>query len=356
MPDKLPKGWAKTTLGEVCARVATTRPEDTPDTEFTYFDIGGIDNESNRIVATKTFFGREAPSRARQSVRKDDILFSTVRTYLKKIARLEQDYPNPVASTGFTVIRAVEGVSPKFLFLQILSEEFLQPLHALQSGSTYPAVRDKDVFAQPIRLAPTAVQERVVAKLDALLSQVAAGVTSARSALDRLQRYRAAVLHSAVTGELTRAWRKAHPPEETGAQLLARLLAERRARWEEAEFKRLRAVGNPPRDHEWKKKYEEPMPPSIDGMPRLPRHWKWARLEMIAEIGSGVSVSQNRLIKNPISVPYLRVANVLRGKLDLSEIKTIEVSHDQLHSLLLQSGDVLFNEGGDLDKLGRGWI
>src|SRR5512132_2394688 len=120
MPTELPKGWVKTPLGEVCAKVATTQPEDSPDVEFTYFDIGGIDNQSNRVVETKTFVGREAPSRARQSVRKGDILFSTVRTYLKKIALIEQDYPNPVASTGFAVIRAAEGVSPQFLFQQVL--------------------------------------------------------------------------------------------------------------------------------------------------------------------------------------------------------------------------------------------
>src|SRR5260370_41857030 len=104
MPDKLPKGWAKTKLGEVCLPVASIQPEDSPETEFTYFDIGGIDNETNRIADTKTVTGRKAPSRARQALRKDDILFSTVRTYLRKIARVEHEYPNPVGSTGFAVI------------------------------------------------------------------------------------------------------------------------------------------------------------------------------------------------------------------------------------------------------------
>jgi hypothetical protein len=52
MPDKLPNGWVETTLGEVCAPVSTIQPGDTPDTQFTYFDIGGIDNQSNRIVET----------------------------------------------------------------------------------------------------------------------------------------------------------------------------------------------------------------------------------------------------------------------------------------------------------------
>ena len=164
MPKKLPKGWVKTKLGEVCLPVETIQPNDSPDIEFTYFDIGGIDNERNRIAQTKTLTGRFAPSRARQAVRKDDILFSTVRTYLRKIARVESDYPNPVASTGFTVIRAAEGVSSQFLFFQVLSEDFLQPLHALQSGTSYPAVRHRDVFAQWIVLAPTREQERIVSK------------------------------------------------------------------------------------------------------------------------------------------------------------------------------------------------
>ena len=55
-------------------------------------------------------------------------------------------------------------------------------------------------------------------------------------------------------------------------------------------------------------------------------------------------------------MPYLRVANVQRGFLDLTEIKLIEATPEQIEGLRLQVGDVLFNEGGDRDKLGRGWI
>jgi type I restriction enzyme S subunit len=139
MSKGLPKGWVKTTLGEVCLPVETVQPADSPDSAFTYFDIGGIDSKSNTIAETKTVTGRTAPSRARQAVRKDDILFSTVRTYLRRIARVERDYPNPVASTGFAVLRPAGGVSAQFLFFQVLSEDFLRPLQALQSGTSYPA-------------------------------------------------------------------------------------------------------------------------------------------------------------------------------------------------------------------------
>jgi type I restriction enzyme S subunit len=186
MPDKLPSGWIKTTLREVCLPVSNIRPNDTPEKEFTYFDIGGIKSDRNRIVETKTVIGRVAPSRARQAVRQGDILFSTVRTYLKKIARLDRDYPNAVASTGFAVIRPADGVSSEFLFYQLLSERFLQPLHALQTGTNYPAVRSGDVLAQPIVVPPVSEQGRIVERLNLSLSAVERAERAILRARERL--------------------------------------------------------------------------------------------------------------------------------------------------------------------------
>jgi type I restriction enzyme S subunit len=57
-----------------------------------------------------------------------------------------------------------------------------------------------------------------------------------------------------------------------------------------------------------------------------------------------------------VEVPYLRVANVQRGFLDLSGVTTIRVPPEKAEALALRPGDVLFNEGGDRDKLGRGWV
>jgi len=78
---------------------------------------------------------------------------------------------------------------------------------------------------------------------------------------------------------------------------------------------------------------------------------------MLGEIASGVAKGTKRNPEIPVrEVPYLRVANVQRGFLDLSEIKTILATEPDIAELTLQSGDILFNEGGDRDKLGRGWI
>lgn len=86
------------------------------------------------------------------------------------------------------------------------------------------------------------------------------------------------------------------------------------------------------------------------------RGWKTCRLRDVATIRTGISKSKERKLKDPLSVPYLRVANVQDGYLDLAEIKTLLIERDQLERYSLRKGDVLFNEGGDFDKLGRGCV
>lgn len=85
--------------------------------------------------------------------------------------------------------------------------------------------------------------------------------------------------------------------------------------------------------------------------------WPWTTLGAIAELAGGVTKDSKRQADPTfVEVPYLRVANVQRGHLDLSNVTTIRVSPEKAKSLALEPGDVLFNEGGDRDKLGRGWV
>jgi type I restriction enzyme S subunit len=78
------------------------------------------------------------------------------------------------------------------------------------------------------------------------------------------------------------------------------------------------------------------------------------KLEQIAEVVSGVAKGRKFNGRLPVEVPYLRVANVQAGHLDLSEIKTIQALPEEVEELALRKGDVLLTEGGDFDKLGRG--
>ncbi len=75
-------------------------------------------------------------------------------------------------------------------------------------------------------------------------------------------------------------------------------------------------------------------------------------LEQISEIRSGVTLGRV-LAGKTVRLPYLRVANVQDGRLDLSRIKEIEVLESEAEKWKLSSGDLLLTEGGDWDKLGR---
>ncbi len=96
--------------------------------------------------------------------------------------------------------------------------------------------------------------------------------------------------------------------------------------------------------------------PNRTGKRSHPAHWNVRRLDEVADVGSGVTLGKDVSGFKAVELPYLRVANVQDGHLDLSEIKTVRVRVDEVDGFRLEPGDVLMTEGGDLDKLGRGTI
>ena len=88
----------------------------------------------------------------------------------------------------------------------------------------------------------------------------------------------------------------------------------------------------------------------------LPKGWKWVKLNDVCKIIGGVTKGKDLKGKASIHLPYLRVANVQDGYLDLRQIKTIEVLPSDKEKYQLLLGDILYTEGGDKDKLGRGTI
>lgn len=89
---------------------------------------------------------------------------------------------------------------------------------------------------------------------------------------------------------------------------------------------------------------------------RIPVEWDVVRLGEIADISAGITLGKTHEGPDTVELPYLRVANVQDGYLDLAEIKTIRVPNSYLDKYALMDGDVLMNEGGDFDKLGRGAV
>src|SRR5690606_29117180 len=88
----------------------------------------------------------------------------------------------------------------------------------------------------------------------------------------------------------------------------------------------------------------------------IPAHWEVKRLKFLGEVRGGVTKGQKFADQETRHVPYLRVANVQDGYLDLSEVHDIEVPVKDAIRYRLHPGDILMNEGGDNDKLGRGAV
>lgn len=87
----------------------------------------------------------------------------------------------------------------------------------------------------------------------------------------------------------------------------------------------------------------------------LPEGWKRVPLHKIADVRTGLAKGRQGL-KDVLELPYLRVANVQDGHIDLREVKTIQVGRADIDRYALLAGDVLMTEGGDFDKLGRGAV
>ena len=84
-----------------------------------------------------------------------------------------------------------------------------------------------------------------------------------------------------------------------------------------------------------------------------PRSYSVRTVGEIADVQGGLQVTRKRA-DFPIERPYLRVANVYRNRLDLSEVKTIRLTQAELERVRLQAGDLLVVEGhGNKDEVGR---
>jgi type I restriction enzyme S subunit len=101
------------------------------------------------------------------------------------------------------------------------------------------------------------------------------------------------------------------------------------------------------------------VPMKDSGIPWLggiPRHWEVVCLKFVAHVQSGVAKGRNLEGRQTVEIPYLRVANVQSGFVDLSDVATITIGKDEIERYSLKAGDILMTEGGDYDKLGRGTV
>lgn len=161
-----PSTWRLVKLADLCESVRTVDAPTLERQTFRYVDISSINTETKTIGDVKELEPAQAPSRARQLIKTDDVLVSTVRPNLNAVARVPPELHNEVASTGFCVLRPVpELLDSHYLFYWTQQDIFVERLSNLARGAGYPAVTDSDVRDSPIPLPPLPEQQRIVAIL-----------------------------------------------------------------------------------------------------------------------------------------------------------------------------------------------
>ena len=171
------------------------------------------------------------------------------------------------------------------------------------TGTAQPKLNQKNLNRIPVPIAPPKEQKRIVSKIEELFSDLDAGVSALERARANLRRYRASVLKSAVEGRLTQKWRSANPDVEPASELLARILRERRQRWEQQQLATYESKGKKPPKN-WQSKYKEPAAPDTANLPQLPEGWCWATLSQVSVLDRGKSRHRPRNAKHLYGGPY----------------------------------------------------
>jgi type I restriction enzyme, S subunit len=221
------------------------------------------------------------------------------------------------------VLRARDGITNNLWMMH-----YLNSIHFNDyvTGTTRLKLNQARMKQIPVPLAPIEEQKRVVDEIEKQLTRLDAAVINLKRIQANLARYKASVLKAACEGRLV----PQDPADEPASELLARILAERRRKWEEA---------NP------KKKYVEPEPPDTSELPELPAGWVYATVDQLCDVRYGLGESLSKT--EPDSdrdVAVIRIPNVTQyGALDLTHLKYFPLGSEDLTKLQLQKGDLLFN-------------
>ncbi len=219
----------------------------------------------------------------------------------------------------------------------------------ISRGTTISGVTKKQLATLQF-LPPLDEQRRIVCEIEKQLTRLDAAAVALKRAQANLKRYRASVLKAACEGRLVPTEAELAHKEgrnyETGEQLLARSLKERRAKWEADQLAKMIAAGKPPKNDDWKRKYKEPASPDTSNLPPLPEGWVWASLDQLKLFSIyGPRFSSDDY--SEVGTIVLRTTDISEsGKVDLSTAPRLDLASGDLAKYRLTPGDLVFTRTG----------
>lgn len=293
---KLPEGWAKSTINEMCNLNPKLKLDD--DLDVGFMPMAGVPTSYLGKCNFETKKWSEVKKGFTQ-FQNDDVIFAKITPCFENgKAVVIKEFPNGygAGSTEYYVLRSINGlINPHWLFALVKTKHFLTNGALNMSGSVgHKRVTKEFVEKYCFPVPPLAEQKIIAEKLDTLLAQVDSTKARFEQIPQILKRFRQAVLGGAVNGKLTEKWRNFEPQHSV--------------------FKKLN--------------FES----------------------ILTELRNGLSSKPN---ESGVGHPILRISSVRAGHVDQNDIRFLECSESELNRHKLQDGDLLFTRyNGSLEFVG----
>jgi type I restriction enzyme S subunit len=346
--DELPDGWECEKLGEIVSP-SKEKIEPTVDSTFPYVGLEHIESNSSKIIghgiasevkSTKTVFYA------------GDVLYGKLRPYLNKVAIPDFD---GVCSTDILVFNQNPKIDSRYLMRYLSTREVVEYANQRSKGNSLPRVSFKSLAEIPIPLPPLAEQQRIVARVEALLSHVDAAGDRLSRVPAIMKRFRQSVLAAACSGRLTEEWRYEQKNLESATDLYNNIQSLRMQKYEQAvvEAKKLKTRLPP------KPSFLENSEPDCSATSEIPYEWIWKKVVNLGHFGEdtvktgpfGAILISKEFVSS--GIPIIAIGNVQWGKFDLSGARVDYVTEKkalELEKYRVHTGDVLFTRSGTIGR------
>ena len=285
MSDQVPEGWEEKTLDAMVSVDGESLKGNTdPNFSFKYIDISCVSTGAVKPPTEQIMF-KDAPSRAKRIVRRNDVLVATVRPNLKAFAHFDYEGDGWVASTGFAVLRHNEKSNSRFIYNTMLSDDVSKQIDRLVAGSNYPAINSSDIKELTLLSPPLNEQKKIAS----ILTSVDEVIETTQKQIDKLQDLKKATMNELLTKGIGHT-----------------------------EFK----------DSE---------------LGRIPKSWGVNRLGDYVKLQGGNAFPSSEFGK--IGIPVIRISNIKNGLVDLSGCVHFSES-DQFERFIVFEGEILLAMSG----------